>query len=236
MTKILFLCSVKQISLTRSEEDHLKAIHTLVSSGGRASTNAISERLSTKASSVTDMLKKLAEKGLVKHRPYYGVQLTTRGEKLALHLVRKHRLWETFLVSHLGFGWNEVHEVAEQLEHVTSDKLVEKLDEYLGQPAFDPHGDPIPDRFGRMQKRNLRRLTDCPIGEAVRIVAVDDPSDALLDHLDGKGIAIGTVITVHERSQFDGSVQVRSRSRKIEDRRLIDLSQQVAHHLHVEVP
>lgn len=227
---------MKRISLTRSEEDHLKAIHALMSSGGKASTNAISERLNTKASSVTDMLKKLADKGLVKHQPYYGARLTVKGEKLALHLVRKHRLWETFLVSRLGFGWGEVHEVAEQLEHVSSEKLVEKLDEYLGRPAFDPHGDPIPDRNGKMEQRALQQLTECPLGEPLRIVAVDDPSDALLDHLDNKGIAIGIVITVTDRSEFDGSIQLRVRTRKGGSKLEIGLSEQVARHLQVEKP
>lgn len=226
-----------EISLTRSEEDHLKAIHALVANGGRATTNAVCERINTKASSVTDMLKKLAEKGLVQHRPYYGARLTAKGEKLALRLVRKHRLWETFLVSRLGFGWNEVHEIAEQLEHVSSDKLVEKLDEYLGRPAFDPHGDPIPDSEGRMEKRRTERLTDCAPGRMVRIVAVDDTTDPLLDHLDRKGIALGMLVSITERSAFDGSVQLRSRSpRGGNDPRIHELSAQVAQHLYVVDP
>lgn len=222
---------MKSFSLTRSEEDHLKAIHTLVTDGGRASTNAISERLNTKASSVTDMLKKLAEKGLVKHAPYHGATLTAKGGTIALRLIRKHRLWETFLVSRLGFGWNEVHEVAEELEHVSSEKLVEKLDEYLGRPAFDPHGDPIPDRHGRMKKRTLKRLTEVPIGEAVRIVAVEHHSDALLGHLDQVGIAIGMSLKVSARLEFDGSMELRAKSGPV-----YALSAQVAHHLFVERP
>jgi DtxR family transcriptional regulator, Mn-dependent transcriptional regulator len=227
----LFLCTVKSFSLSRSEEDHLKAIHSLVADGGRASTNAISERLSTKASSVTDMLKKLAEKGLVKHEPYHGANLTAKGLTLALRLVRKHRLWETFLVSRLGFGWNEVHEVAEQLEHVSSEKLVEKLDEYLGRPAFDPHGDPIPDKNGKMKQRTLERLTECAVGASVRIVAVEHTSDALLDHLDQKGIAIGMRFQVSARHEFDGSIELRVKNGPV-----YNLSSQVAQHLFVERP
>jgi DtxR family transcriptional regulator, Mn-dependent transcriptional regulator len=227
---------VKTFSLTRSEEDHLKAIHSLVSSGGRANTNAICGRLNTKASSVTDMLKKLAEKGLVKHEPYHGASLTARGEKLALSLIRKHRLWETFLVTRLGFGWNEVHEVAEQLEHVSSEKLVEKLDEYLGRPAFDPHGDPIPDSNGRMKQRVLTRLSECPVGAKVRIVAVDHSSDALLEHLDRKGIAIGMRFDISARLEFDGSMELRVRDRNSTSGPVYNVSAQVAGHLYVEKP
>ena len=148
--------------------------------------------------------------------------------------MRKHRLWETFLVSRLGFGWNEVHDVAEQLEHVSSEKLVEKLDEYLGHPAFDPHGDPIPDKNGRMQQRTMERLTDCAVGGSVRIVAVEGPSDALLEHLDKKGIAIGMNFSVIGRSEFDASMQLKTKDRKGAPGVLYDLSAQVAQHLFVE--
>ncbi len=220
---------MKKVSLTRSEEDHLKAIHTALAAGGKASTNAISERLNTKASSVTDMLKRLAEKKLVKHEPYHGAKLTAHGEKLALKLVRKHRLWETFLVARLGFGWNEVHDVAEQLEHVTSEKLVEKLDEYLGRPAFDPHGDPIPDRDGKMKERVTERLSDRSVGSQVRIVAVEHSTDALLDHLDRKGISIGMRLRIVGRDEFDGSLELREKNGP-----LYTLSAQVAHALFTE--
>jgi DtxR family Mn-dependent transcriptional regulator len=195
--------------LTRSEEDHLKAIHTLQQVGTNAFTKDIAERLSTKASSVTDMLKKLAEKGFVKHAPYHGATLTPKGRRQALMLVRKHRLWETFLVHRLGFGWDEVHEVAEQLEHVSSEKLIERLDAYLEHPAFDPHGDPIPDREGRMPERSTRALTDCAVGDRVRLAAVRDGSDALLQLLDSKGLAIGMVLLVHAKEPFDGSLELR---------------------------
>ena len=204
--------------LTRSEEDHLKAVYALLQhsdqENGRnrtASTKAIAERLSTKASSVTDMLKKLAEKGLLKHVPYYGVKLSAKGQAAALRLVRKHRLWETFLVERLGFGWNEVHEVAEQLEHVSSDKLTNSLEEYLGHPRFDPHGDPIPDRDGNVQVRSTRPRTRCVVGGRVRLAAVKGPNDALLQLLDQKGIGIGMVYHVRSRQVFDGSIELRSK-------------------------
>lgn len=195
--------------LTRSEEDHLKAVHALLQDGTSASTKDVADRLGTKASSVTVMLKKLAEKGLLKHEPYYGVKLTAKGQAAALRLVRKHRLWETFLVERLGFGWDEVHEVAEQLEHVSSDKLTDSLDDYLGHPRFDPHGDPIPDRDGKVQARPTRPLTHCTVGERVRIAAVKDPSDALLHLLDQKGIGIGMVFEVQARQAFDGSIELK---------------------------
>ncbi|HEY0977024.1 MAG TPA: metal-dependent transcriptional regulator [Flavobacteriales bacterium] len=194
--------------LTRSEEDHIKAVHTLLQDGATAGTKDIAERLNIKASSVTVMLKKLAEKGLLKHEPYYGVKLTPKGLSAALKLVRKHRLWESFLVDRLGFGWDEVHEVAEQLEHVSSDKLTDSLDDYLGNPRFDPHGDPIPDRHGRMQTRNIKPLSNCTVGERIRIAAVKDPSDALLHLLDQKGIGIGQVFELKARQAFDGSLEL----------------------------
>lgn len=212
--------------LTRSEEDHIKAIYGLQQAGPSAFTMAIAGRLRTKASSVTDMLKKLSGKGLVKHAPYHGATLTPKGRRQALVLVRRHRLWETFLVERLGFGWDEVHEVAEQLEHVSSEKLIERLDEHLGRPAFDPHGDPIPDRDGRMPERSTRALVDCAAGERVRLAAVRDGSDALLQLLDAKGLTIGTVLLVKAREPFDGSLELRWRPGAT-----CTLSAQVARHL-----
>ncbi len=214
--------------LTRSEEDHIKSVHAL-GADGKAFTKDISERLRIKASSVTDMMKKLAEKGLVKHEPYHGAKLTAKGLVHALRLVRKHRLWETFLVERLGFGWDEVHEVAEQLEHVSSEKLVERLDDYLGHPAFDPHGDPIPDRNGRMKTRRTLALTRCAVGDHVRVAAVKDPSDALLHLLDQKGIGIGLRMQLRARAAFDGSLELRAKNGP-----LCILSAQVAEHLQVE--
>jgi len=215
--------------LSRSEEDHVKAVHALLQGGSTASTTDIAERLGIKASSVTVMLKKLAEKGLMKHQPYHGVQLTAKGKTAALKLVRKHRLWETFLVERLGFGWDEVHEVAEQMEHVSSDKLTNSLDDYLGNPAFDPHGDPIPDRDGKVHVRDIKPLTDCDLGERIRIARVNDPSDSLLHLLDQKGIGIGMVFTVEARQAFDGSLELRSKPGPMSS-----LSAQVAGQLLVE--
>jgi DtxR family Mn-dependent transcriptional regulator len=212
--------------LTRSEEDHIKAIYGLQQAGPSAFTKDIADRLSTKASSVTDMLKKLADKGLLKHAPYHGATLTPKGRRQALMLVRKHRLWETFLVQRLGFGWDEVHEVAEELEHVSSAKLIERLDTYLDHPEYDPHGDPIPDRNGKLPERSTRALVDCAVGERVRLAAVRDTSDPLLQLLDTKGIAIGMVLELTARAAFDGSLELRSKQGPT-----YSLSESVARHL-----
>lgn len=215
--------------LTRSEEDHIKAVHALLGADASASTKDIADKLNIKASSVTVMLKKLAEKGLLKHEPYYGVKLTAKGRAEALKLIRKHRLWETFLVDRLGFRWDEVHEIAEQLEHVRSGKLTDCLADYLGDPAFDPHGDPIPDRDGNMPEREVKVLTDCAAGLRVRIAAVQNGSDALLQLLAQKGIGIGKVFTVTGQQDFDQSVELSSA-----DGTPFSLSAQVASHLLVQ--
>ncbi len=215
--------------LTRSEEDHLKAVYALLQQGESAFTKDIAARLATKASSVTDMLKKLAEKGFLRHEPYYGAKLTAKGQAMALQLVRRHRLWETFLVERLGFGWDEVHDVAEQMEHVASEKLIDKLDEYLGRPLFDPHGDPIPDKHGKLRTRRTRRLDSCKAGDLVRIAAVSETTDGLLRLLDSKGLRIGTRLNVQEVHSFDGSMDIKPKSGAA-----FSLSKEVSHHIQVE--
>lgn len=194
--------------LSRSEEDHLKAVHALIQEGERAFTSDVAARLNTKASSVTDMLKKLAEKGLLTHVPYHGARLTARGERTALILVRKHRLWETFLVHHLGMGWDEVHEIAEQLEHVSSDGLIEKLDAFLGHPTADPHGEPIPAPDGSVKATRSMRLSGAPKGGTVTVVAVYDRSPEFLRFLTGHRIGIGSRLKVLDRNTHDGSMSV----------------------------
>lgn len=216
--------------LSRSEEDHIKAIHALVQGGVKASTKDLAEKLGIKASSVTVMVQRLAEKGLVKYEPYYGVKLTAKGKAEALKLVRKHRLWETFLVERLGFGWGEVHELAEQLEHVRSPELTDRLADFLGNPAFDPHGDPIPDRRGRLPDRQTEVLSDCAPGAQVRVAAVQDGTDELYQLLDRKGIAIGQPFTVAGNQSFDGSMELTGK-----DGQSLSLSAKVAGHLLVEV-
>ncbi|MGB5928452.1 MAG: metal-dependent transcriptional regulator, partial [Cyclobacteriaceae bacterium] len=148
-----------------AEENYLKAIyHLSTEDEGNVSTNAISETLNTKPASVSDMLRKLSGKELVSYRKYQGVSLTPSGRKVALQVIRKHRLWEVFLVDKLNFNWDEVHDVAEQLEHIQSPLLIHQLDEFLGHPAYDPHGDPIPDENGGFPEKEQSPLSELTVG------------------------------------------------------------------------
>jgi DtxR family Mn-dependent transcriptional regulator len=198
-----------------AEENYIKAIFTIAERTGKgASTTAIAAQLSTKASSVTDMVKRLNEKGLVDHRPYHGVTLTDQGARIATQIIRKHRLWETFLVNHLNYKWDEVHELAEQLEHINSDDLHDRLDKFMDHPKFDPHGDPIPDKEGRMMDMaGAVPLAEVPKDTLVHIVGVKDSSPAFLKLLDGLGLKLGTQLTVNRRFEFGNSVEVSSRFR-----------------------
>jgi DtxR family Mn-dependent transcriptional regulator len=160
------------------------------------------------------MVKKLCDKGLVDHTPYHGVQLTTDGRGIATMIVRKHRLWETFLVNHLSYRWDEVHELAEQLEHIRSKDLVDRLDRFMGHPKFDPHGDPIPDHDGNMvDVAGAQALSEVPKGVLVLIVGVRDSSPAFLKLLDGLGLKLGTQLTVDRKFEYDNSLEVSSRMR-----------------------
>lgn len=198
-----------------AEENYIKAIFSISARTGKgASTTAIAQRLETKASSVTDMVKRLNEKGLADHRPYYGVSLTEEGRRVAIDTIRKHRLWETFLVSHLNYRWDEVHELAEQLEHIRSADLIDRLDRYMGYPKFDPHGDPIPDRDGHITDVDgAQPLTEVPKGTLVHIVGVKDSSPEFLKLLDGLGLKLGSQLTVDRRFAYDNSLEVSSRFR-----------------------
>jgi DtxR family transcriptional regulator, Mn-dependent transcriptional regulator len=194
---------------TISEENYLKVIFSLskeLKTG--VSTSNISEHLSTKASSVTDMVQKLAVKGLVNYIKYQGVTLTPKGEKLAIKIVRKHRLWEFFLFQTLGFKWDEIHQIAEELEHIKSDLLIEKLDKFLNYPNYDPHGDPIPDVKGNFPKYDSFHLSKLNKGIKGIVVGVDDKSSSFLTYLDKLGIQLGTEIEITERYEFDYSVDI----------------------------
>lgn len=191
-----------------AEENYIKSIYHLQRNGFSVSTNELATHLQTKPASVTDMLKKLQAKKLLHYEKYYGVKLAPEGKKLALTIIRRHRLWEYFLVEKLGFGWEEVHVMAEQLEHVQSDALVDKLDNYLGHPRFDPHGDPIPDQKGKMEMPKLLRLVDAPVGKQLVIAAVLDQSVELLEMLRSRQLAIGTRLTIKKRFAFDQSMEV----------------------------
>lgn len=192
-----------------SEENYLKAIfHLQKHSKAGVSTNALAEEMQTKASSVTDMVKKLSEKDLVVYKKYQGVYLSELGRKTALQIVRKHRLWEVFLVEKLNFSWDEVHEVAEELEHIKSEKLISQLDEFLDYPKRDPHGDPIPDAKGNFQVANKTLLANLNVGESGTLVGVKDTSPEFLKYLDKNNIALGKTISVLDKEEFDGSMQI----------------------------
>lgn len=220
--------SKQQLIMTHSEENYLRAIYHLGRDGdGYVSTNAIADRLATKPSSVTDMVKKLAEKGLLDYVRYQGVSLTESGENVALTLIRKHRLWEVFLVEKLHFSWDEVHEVAEQLEHIKSEKLIDKLDALLQYPKYDPHGDPIPDKDGKFERREKKLLSEMNVGESGICVGVKDSSATFLKFLDRHQIALGNNIKIMEREEYDGSLTLLIEGREI------SISHQIASNLYL---
>lgn len=195
--------------LTTSEERYLKAIYKIAQKKGNpVSTNDLAEELSTSAASVTDMIKKLFEKKLVDYQRYQGSLLTQEGGRVATILVRKHRLWESFLVDKLGFGWGEVHELAEQLEHIQSDQLIDRLEEFLDFPRFDPHGDPIPDRSGRFTLRTQQPLFSLCMGEVAEVVGVAIHDSQFLGFLGEMRIEIGTRFEVLEKFDYDGSMRI----------------------------
>lgn len=201
---------------TRSEENYLKAIfHLEMDSTSGISTNAIASKLDTKASSVTDMIKKLAEKDLLVYKKYQGVYLTELGKKIAAKVVRKHRLWEVFLVEKLDFSWDEVHDIAEQLEHIQSFKLIQQLDAFLGYPKTDPHGDPIPDEDGNFDNIEKRLLSSLKAGEFGICVGVDDSSSEFLKYLDKNKISLGKKIEVVSHEPFDGSLTIKVASKQL---------------------
>lgn len=216
--------------MTLSEEDYIKAIYHLGKGDSpTVSTNAIAEQMETKPSSVTDMVRKLSDKGLINYRKYRGVSLTETGTKLALTLVRKHRLWEVFLVEKLDFSWDEVHEVAEQLEHIKSEKLVDKLDKHLGFPKMDPHGDPIPTKDGQFKVTLKVLLSEAPIKSKGVCVGVKDSSATFLKFLDKHKIALGDKITVIDKEEFDGSIHILIKGRSLH------ISNQIASNLYVNI-
>ncbi|WP_435353019.1 metal-dependent transcriptional regulator [Emticicia sp. SJ17W-69] len=190
-----------------TEENYLKIIYLLTerNGGNEVSTNELAEHTQTKAASVSDMLRKLAEKSYINYRKYQGVTLTVEGQQIALAVIRKHRLWEVFLVEKLGFGWDEIHDIAEQLEHIDSKELTESLDKFLGSPKFDPHGDPIPDAKGKMPSVSYQKLSEVPLNQSVVMMGVSVHSPAFLQHLDKHQITLGCSLKVLEISEFDKS-------------------------------
>ena len=192
-----------------TEENYLKAIYHL-STGNNSvvSTNQIAEITNTKAASVTDMLKKLAEKKLINYIKYQGVTLTEAGKNAAVNIVRKHRLWEVFLVEKLGFKWDEVHDIAEELEHINSESLINRLDDFLENPAADPHGDPIPDRSGTIHQKKLIKISDMHQDQSGIISGVSEHSSVFLKLLEKMGLTLGAKIRISEIIEFDGSIML----------------------------
>jgi DtxR family Mn-dependent transcriptional regulator len=203
--------------MTQSEENYLKAIYHLGRMNpGVISTNSIAEEMQTKPSSVTDMVKRLAEKGFLNYRRYQGVSLSEQGTLKALMIIRKHRLWETFLVEKMNFSWDEVHEIAEQLEHIQSEKLIDELDRFLAFPKVDPHGDPIPDKNGELEPQKSKLLSSLEINTSGVCIGVRDSSSSFLRYLDKNHIALGDLIHVVEKEDFDDSIRVQIGSRNLQ--------------------
>lgn len=201
--------------LSLAEENYLKQIFRLSRPGISVSTNAIAQTVQTKASSVTDMLNKLSAKKLIEYKKYQGVNLTSLGKKTALLIVRKHRLWEYFLAEKLKFPWENVHTIAEQLEHIQSDELIQKLDQYLGFPKFDPHGDPIPDKNGNLPSLpSTLNLTKGKVGVNYKLVAVCDDREEFLVFLNKTGIKLNCLISVKNRFEFNNTLELEIKSTK----------------------
>ncbi|MFN4314896.1 MAG: metal-dependent transcriptional regulator [Chitinophagaceae bacterium] len=216
------------LNYSTSEENYIKAIYHLQGDGS-VNTNNLAAELKTRPASVTDMMKKLRSKKLVHYEAYKGFRLTAEGKKLALLIVRRHRLWEYFLAEKLRFSWDEVHEVAEDLEHVSSKKLIDKLDEYLGFPRFDPHGDPIPDAQGRIEASKQICLTELPANKAALVCYVSDQSNEMLDLLGHKNIGIGTRIEIRRKFQFDQSLEIKVKQQ------IETISEQLAKNIYVKI-
>lgn len=208
-----------------TEENYLKIIYHLSEISNPVQTNAIAERIQTKAASVTDMLKKLSEKELVDYVKYQGVTLTEKGRLTAINIVRKHRLWEVFLVEKLSFKWDQVHEVAEELEHINSALLIERLDAFLDFPKVDPHGDPIPDKNGNFADQAFIKLNKLKVGEKGTITGVSEHSSPFLKHLEKLGLTLGKKLEIMTITDFDGSVEL------LVDNHKQSISREVAKHI-----
>lgn len=215
------------LNYSQSEENYLKTIYHLQVGSAAVTTNEVAEKLQTRAASVTDMMKKLNKKKLLHYKPYYGFYLSTEGKKIALNIIRRHRLWEFFLAEKLQFGWNEVHDVAEQLEHVSNKKLIDKLDEYLGFPRVDPHGDPIPDSKGKIQSSGEVVLSDLPHSLVAEVKRVSHQSNEMLEILQHKNIGIGTKLEIRKRFEFDHSYEIKTKHN------IVTLSEQLAKNIFV---
>ena len=200
--------AVQHESLTRSVEDYLKAIYRLSPQGRAASTSEIAQRLDLSPASVSGMVKRLSEQGLLEHVPYKGVQLTPGGRRAALRMLRRHRLIEAFLVAHLGYTWDTVHDEAERLEHAVSDTLVDRMAAVLGHPTVDPHGDPIPTSEGDILELASTPLSEVPAGAAVEVRQVEESQPDRLRYIAAIGLRPGVHVTVVDRQPFEGPITI----------------------------
>lgn len=215
--------------MTRSEENYIKAIYHLGDAGMHSvPTNAIASQLRTQPSSVTDMIKKLSDKKYVHYKKYRGVYLSEKGINAALSIIRKHRLWEVFLAEKLDFNWDEVHDVAEQLEHIKSEKLIDKLDAFLDFPKYDPHGDPIPGKDGELAQRSLQLLSSLQPNEEGICVGVKDSSVTFLKFLDKHNISLGDHIKILDAEEFDESLTIQI------DNKSLHISKRIATNLFIK--
>ncbi|MDF2433328.1 MAG: DtxR family transcriptional regulator, Mn-dependent transcriptional regulator [Mucilaginibacter sp.] len=210
---------------TLAEENYLKSIYHLSENVTSVTTNQLAALLNTKASSVTDMLKKLADKELINYTPYQGVSLTGSGQKVAVNIIRKHRLWEYFLVEKLNFKWDQVHEMAEEMEHISSNELIDRLDKFMGYPKYDPHGDPIPDCNGLFNIHNLKPVSSIGVNETGVICGVRNHSREFLQYLEKQELLIGKNILIKEVIEFDHSMVLEMEDKKIQ------ISREVANNL-----
>jgi DtxR family Mn-dependent transcriptional regulator len=192
-----------------AEENYIKNIYHLQQQSELVNTNSLAYELQTKPASVTDMLKKLQIKNLLDYEKYKGFRLSTKGNKVAINIVRRHRLWEFFLVTKLGFEWDKVHAIAEELEHVSNQELIQKLDKFLNHPQIDPHGDPIPDGNGKMPIIRQLSIADVVVKKKVIVSSVANQSPAILELLNHYHINIGTEIKINQRFSFDGSIEIK---------------------------
>jgi len=193
---------------TFTEENYLKALYYLSTETGEVGTFELSKHLQIKMPTVTSMMKKFADKKWVDYESYKPIRLTEKGREEAVLIIRKHRLTELFLVEKMGFNWHEVHDIAEQVEHIHSPLFFEKMDELLGYPKFDPHGSPIPDKSGNMERRAYLKLSDCEIGDQVKLIAVINSSDEFLKFLNQKEISLGTHLQILNKEMFDKSMAI----------------------------
>jgi len=216
------------LNFSASEENYLKTIFHLQTKEDNVSTNELAEKLQAKPASITDMMKKLKTRKLVNYQPYQGFRLTPEGKKVALSIIRRHRLWEYFLAEKLKFNWDEVHEIAEQMEHVSSKKLIDKLDEYLGYPKFDPHGDPIPDTNGKMETGKQVNLSELAVDKPAKVCFIANQTELLMEHLDQKKINIGASIVVQRKFSYDDSLEIKL------DNKLLTISGQLAKNIFVK--